>query len=408
MSASGSGPESAKPVGTGSTKTDAASPASSSPSAKDAPPTAGGSASPLAAPAGKAANSSSASSRPLQSTLSLQATGQARLDAFMRNFHSDDKVLVIISADPDAIASAVAVKRLLWRKVSQVTIASINQVKRPDNLQLIDVLKLKMEALKSLKPEAFSRLVMVDSQPGHSPQTETLPFVVVIDHHPCSTLVAGQTYPAYVDIRSDLGATATMMAGYLKTAKIKPNHRLATALFYAIKTDTRNFIRQGQLEDMNAFRWLYPFINPQLLSDIEKAPIARSSFNNIVSGLDGAVFTKNSVHTFLCRTDHPDTLVIVADFLMQVKGVNRSVAAGIFGQKLVIIMRGSGPRQNVGQLAEKAFGEFGSAGGHKSMARAEIPLENLDSKIRDNVKALGRFIVKRLSGGENKKVSSKA
>lgn len=396
MSASGSG----NPGRTaGSFKTDAASPAVSK--------VVKGGASVIEAlsdrtAAGRACKNGS-TLRQLLPSFSAQTANQTRLDAFFKNFHSDDKVLVIISADPDAIASAVAVKRLLWRKVSQVTVASINQVKRPDNLQLIEVLKLKLETLKSLRLDIYSRLVMVDSQPAHSHLTKNLPFAVVIDHHPCSTLAAGRNYPDYVDIRPDFGATATMMAGYLKAAKLKPNHRLATALFYAIKTDTRDFVRQGQLEDMKAFRWLYPFINPQMLSDIEKAPIARSSFNNLVSGLAGAVFTKNNVHTVLSHTDHPDTLVLIADFLMKVKGVNRGVAAGIFGQKLVIIMRSSGPRQNMGQLAEIAFGEFGSAGGHKNMARAELPLENLDPKIKGNTKALERFIVKRLSGDEKEK-----
>lgn len=336
--------------------------------------------------------------RQLLSSLSSQATSAARLDAFFKSFHSDDRVLVVISADPDAIASAVSIKRLLWRKVSHVCISSINQMKRPDNLQLIEILKLKLEIFKAIKLENFTRLVMVDSQPGHSPQTENLNFDVIIDHHPNSFISSGQLYPGYVDIRPEFGATATMMTAYLKSAKIKPNHRLATALFYAIKTDTGNFARQGQLEDMIAFRWLYPLINPQLLAEIETAPIARSSFPNIVTGLEKAVLNKNNAHTFLGRTDHADTLVIVADFLMQIKDINRSSAAGICDSKLVVILRGNGPRLNVGDLAERAFAEFGSAGGHKTMARAEMPLENLDPKIRDNDKALARFVMKRLIG----------
>lgn len=343
------------------------------------------------------------------STLSLQAGNQARLDALMKVFHSDDKALVVISADPDAIASAVAVKRLLWRKVAQVTVASTNQVKRPDNLQLIEALRLKLEALGSVNPASFTRLVMVDSQPGHSPKTENLPFDVVIDHHPCSLKVSPQRPgPAFVDIRPDIGATATMMCAYLKTAKIKPNHKLATALFYAIKTDTNNFVRQGQLDDMRAFRWLYPFIQPQMLADIERAPIARSSFKTIVAGLNKAVFTKNSVFAFVDKTDHADTLVILADFLMQIKGVSRSVAAGVSGQKLVVILRSGGPRQNVGRLAESAFGALGSAGGHRSMARAEIPLENIEAKIRENPAALSRFVQKHLNGVDDKGGSKNA
>ena len=339
-----------------------------------------------------------AAGRLVTSTLPRDASGPVRLAAFLSNFQSDDKVLIIISADPDAIASAVAVKRLLWRKVAQIVVAATNHVKRPDNLQLLETLKLKLEPLSSVDVESFSRLVMVDSQPHHSPKTERLPFDVVIDHHPQSPLHCEAPPPGFADIRPEMGATATMMGGYLKAAKIKPNQKLATALFYAVKTDTQNFVRQGQLEDMKVFRWLYPFINPQLLSDIELAPIARSSFKNIVDGLGGAVFKKNMVHTFLGHTDHPDTLVIVADFLMKIKGISRSVAAGICGRnKLVIIFRAGG-RQDVGVLAARAFDAYGSAGGHKNMARAEIPLDKLDHKIRNNQSAIKRFILRRLDG----------
>lgn len=334
----------------------------------------------------------------LASSLPREASNLDRIKALLNTFQSGDRVLIIISADPDAIASAVALKRLLWRRAAQMVVATVNQIKRPDNLHLQGALNLKMEPLTTVNPGAFSKLVMVDSQPNHSPKTENLPFDVVIDHHPFSSLSPGLPVPAYVDIRPEMGATASMMAGYLKEAGIKPNQRLATALFYAIKTDTQNFVRQGQLEDMKAFRWLYPFIQPTMLSDIERAPIAKSSYRKIVAGLDNAVFTKNTVHTFMGKTDHADTLVIVADFLMQVKGVNRSVAAGVCGHNLVIILRSGGPRQDVGKLAKQAFAEYGSAGGHKNMARAEIPLENLDPKIRDSKPALARFVLRCLSG----------
>lgn len=333
----------------------------------------------------------------LTSTLSAQASSQLRLEAFRRIFQGDDRVLIIISADPDAVASAVAVKRLLWRKVAQVTVASVNQVKRPDNLQLLVYLRLKMVPLSSVDVCNYTRLVMVDSQPYHSPQTRPLRFDAIIDHHPPS-MICQDPPPAFVDIRPDLGATATMMSGYLKAARIIPNRQLATALFYAIKTDTQNFVRQGQLEDMRFFRWLYPHIQPDLLSSIERAPIAKSSFKAVVAGLSGVVFDKNMARTFLCQADHADTLVIVADLLMKIDGVNRSLAAGICDRKLVIIMRSVGIRQDVGKLVKAAFDEFGSAGGHRSMARAEIPLDRLDPKIKDSLPAINRFILRRLAG----------
>jgi len=336
--------------------------------------------------------------RLLVSSLPRETANLARMDALLKIIQPSDRVLIIISADPDAIASAVALKRLMWRRAAQMVVATVYQIKRPDNLQLLEALNLKMEPLAAVNPGAFSKLVMVDSQPGHSPKTGNLPFDVVIDHHPCSSLSPGLPVPAFVDIRPEMGATASMMVGYLKAAGIKPNQRLATALFYAIKTDTQNFVRRGQLEDMKAFRWLYPFIHHTMLSDIERAPIAKSSYRKVVAGLDNAVFSKNTVHTFMGKTDHADTLVIVADFLMQVKGVNLSVAGGVCDQNLVIILRAGGPRQDVGKLAKQAFAEYGSAGGHKNMARAEIPLENLDPKIRDSKPALARFMLSCLNG----------
>jgi nanoRNase/pAp phosphatase (c-di-AMP/oligoRNAs hydrolase) len=168
-------------------------------------------------------------------------------------------------------------------------------------------------------------------------------------------------------------------------------------MFHAIKTDTQNFVRQGQALDMRAFRWLHPFINSDYLGDIEKGPLARSSFKHFRAGLDAAVFRRNTAYTFLSRVDHSDTLVIVADFLMKISGVSRSVAAGLCDQKLVVIFRAAGLRQDMGRLAQAAFKNLGSAGGHKNMARAEIPLAGLEPKLLAQPAALSRFILRRLT-----------
>jgi len=52
------------------------------------------------------------------------------LKNFLNLFSSNSRVLVIINADPDSIASAMAVKRLLWRKVNEVVIAHFNKISR--------------------------------------------------------------------------------------------------------------------------------------------------------------------------------------------------------------------------------------------------------------------------------------
>jgi len=319
-----------------------------------------------------------------------------RLPPFTKLFSHDDKVLIIITADPDSIASAVALKRLLWRKVSHILVASTNVVRRPDNLKLVQSLKLTLPLLENLKLEDYTKLAMVDSQPHHSPQTASLHFTLVVDHHPIQRLTAPEKEADYSDIRPDWGATSTILLTYLRAARIKPNQILATALFYAIKTDTLNFVRQGQLEDMIAFRWLYPHIHHQLLSEIERAPIDRSAFKVMLKALNQAYFFKQYAYVFVEKLDHSDTLVLMADFVMQINDVNRVIISGVFQDKLVIILRSAGLRSNLGRLAEEAFGDLGSAGGHKNMARAEIPLSALESKFEINPSNLGRFVNKRI------------
>jgi nanoRNase/pAp phosphatase (c-di-AMP/oligoRNAs hydrolase) len=88
---------------------------------------------------------------------------------------------------------------------------------------------------------------------------------IIIDHHPVTDPVKAD----FLDIREDFGANASIMAEYLKAGKIKPSPKLATALFYGIKTDTDNFVRASIPHDMDAFKYLYQYISLRMLRKIE-------------------------------------------------------------------------------------------------------------------------------------------
>ena len=313
----------------------------------------------------------------------------ARLE---EHFKSDHRVLIVINADPDAIASAMALKRLLWRKVASITITRTNEIKRPDNLAMIQLLKIKLLPFKEVVPSDYTRLALVDSQPHHQECLAGLNFEVVIDHHP-----VGKTTTPFFDVRPDFGATSTMMTEYLRAAKITPSRSLATALFYGIKTDTANFVRQGQIEDMRAFRFLFPHINQNIVRKIENSEITRAGLKYFQAALSRVKFRKDLAVVYLDRVDNPDTLVQMADFFMRVADVNRSVVAGLFKDQLVVIFRMAGPRYNAGRTAEAALGHFGPAGGHKSMARAEAPTANLNPKIFNKNGGVERFLLRQIS-----------
>ncbi|KPJ77640.1 MAG: phosphoesterase [Deltaproteobacteria bacterium SG8_13] len=319
----------------------------------------------------------------------MPISASERLRRFRQQFSGNDSVLILINADPDAIASAMAVSRLLWHKVGSTAIAHINVINRPDNLTMIRLLGVKLSHLEEIDPTAYSRVVMVDSQPQHSPEFLRFTPQVIIDHHPDT----GAKAP-FLDIRPKYGATASIMTEYLRTAKIKPSVRLATGLFHAIKSDTANFQRQTMMEDVRAFQYLFKHANPHLARKIEQAEIQFDYLKYFKNALSSMRVRNNRVYVHLGTVINPDVCVSIADFYMRVNSVTWSIISGIYQRKLIIILRNDGIRKNAGKVANMGFGQIGSAGGHKSMARAEIALAELKETVdhRDERKLLSWLI----------------
>jgi nanoRNase/pAp phosphatase (c-di-AMP/oligoRNAs hydrolase) len=323
----------------------------------------------------------------------MKLSAVERLRRFYRQFSGSDQVLILINADPDAIASAMAVKRLLWRKVAGVTISNINVIERPDNIAMIRLLDVNLVHVDDLNDDAlFNRVVLVDSQPSHSEVFRRFQPDVVIDHHPKTELTA-----AFADIRPEYGASSTVMTEYLRAARIKPSVKLATGLFHAIKTDTRNFERQTAMEDIRAFQFLFRYANTTLARKIEQADLRLDFLKYFKIAIDTMRIHRGRVFVHLGAVVNPDVCVLVADFFMRVNPVTWSIVSGVCGDTLVLIFRNDGIRKNAGKVAEKSFCRLGSAGGHSSMARAEVPTRAIADAvdIRDDRQVLD-WIIRRI------------
>jgi len=322
-----------------------------------------------------------------------------KLRRFYDQFSGEDNVLIVINADPDAIASAMAVKRLLWRKVSGVTISNINIIKRPDNIAMIRLLGVELVPIKDVVKDRFTRFVIVDSQPDHNEIFTEYPPDVVIDHHPETDVHAN-----FSDIRPKYGATASIMTEYIRAAKIKPSAKLSTGLFHAIKTDTCNFERQTLIEDVRAFQFLYRHANIHLARKIEQSEIRLDFLKYFKSALENRRMRKGKIFAHLGPVVNPDICVLIADFFMKINSVNWSIVSGLYNKKLVLVFRNDGLRKHAGKVAKQIFGQIGSAGGHKSMARAEIPFADLNEVVdyKDDKKLL-RWIINKIEKKAGKK-----
>ncbi len=305
-----------------------------------------------------------------------------RLKRLREIVKGEDSLAILIDADPDSIASALALRRIFWRRARKIEVYHINDIQRADNLAMIRLLNIELKTIGELDQNRFNKWAVVDSQPGHHEEFGDRIFDIIIDHHPLTP----QSRGLFVDIRDQYGANATIMTEFLRAAKIRPSSRLATALFYGIKTDTGDFVKGSISNDINALQSLYPFVNMNIIKKIESSEMTRSTLANYKTAMERVIFYNGIAFTHLGEVESPDVLVIVADFFMKLAEATWSISSGIYRDKLILIFRYAGLRGDAGRAAQRIARRVGgSGGGHKSAGRAEIPLRDFLDNSGDKV-----------------------
>ncbi|MFP4392799.1 MAG: DHH family phosphoesterase [Desulfohalobiaceae bacterium] len=301
-----------------------------------------------------------------------------KLEELQKLFKKNERWLILFVGDPDALASGLALKRIMARKVETVCLAMANEISRPDNLAMIRYLHIPVQRLTPLLSAQYDRFALVDSQPHHHQTFNKFKFSIVIDHHPLSK--ENPVKADFQEIQPNYGATSTLLTEFLYNLHLKPGKLLSTALLYGIKTDTHSFEHKFHDADIRAFRYLSKYADHMILRKI-----VRSEFRVEWLKYFSHAFRKMRLHgdgltVFMGEVDSTDILVILADFFLRVHDISWDIVCGITDQKLVAVFRGDGVKGDMGKLASSLFGDLGSAGGHKSMARAEIPLCDLQEE----------------------------
>jgi len=300
------------------------------------------------------------------------------------------------SPDPDAIASALAMHRIIQqtRGLTKYAFVATEPLARQQNIALAKAMRLNIQLINKVDLNAYRLIALFDAQPSFFKNNVSVNPHMVFDHHPRE----GQWHADLEDIRSGYGALSSVLTEYLLCAHVAIPRNLHTALMYGIKTDTGNFDRDTSFEDINAYTYHSGRANIQLIQRIELNQTPKS----FLKYFDHAYHhIKTFPGGYVCNLgvmESADAGVQVADFYLRLIGVNYVIISGIAGDKFVIIFRGDGYRRNCGALAQKTFGDLGSGGGHRSAARMEIPLETLRQKLNDDLsqKNIDRFLLTRL------------
>ncbi|HET7565337.1 MAG TPA: hypothetical protein VFJ96_10105, partial [Gemmatimonadaceae bacterium] len=288
-----------------------------------------------------------------------RVSGRKRVEELRRALGDAKRCTFLLQndPDPDAIASALALRKALGFRPAASPIVSCGTVTRPENRRLIEALKIQVQQVSSEEIVAMRPLILVDVQPPYF--GDLLPEVAaVVDHHPST-----DSYRArYRDVRTSYGASATMTAQYLlasgEDALTKP---LATALLYGIITDTKSLSRSASEEDLEMFAFLFSRADHAMLRRIQHpsyGPLALKRFGRALQTAqvrDGLAY----IHLGRLPRDQEHVVAQLAEFCLGLRGADIAAVSGIFGPNLVMSTRALSPQAELGDRLRALFDDYG-------------------------------------------------
>ena len=146
-------------------------------------------------------------------------------------------------------------------------------------------------------------------------------------------------------------------------------------MLYAIKSDTLFFNRQANRADLDAFSFLYPLADAGLIRKMEGAEITRERLDYVIKAWQQGRMMEHVFCAFLGEPPREDFIPYVADFYLQLEDVQWTVISGVVNDQMVVSVRNLGYSRNAGDFVRRWFNDIGSAGGHRTMAKAVVPLE---------------------------------
>ena len=296
----------------------------------------------------------------------------------IRSLFDEKKVHILLQhdPDPDAIGSALALRELLGRNRITTPIVTFGEVTRPENLAMIRFLDIQIDRItyEDLHKDG-SQLALVDVQPPYF--DKPLGRVdLVVDHHPKRTAFKAR----FTDLRTVYGATSTIFTEYLRAIGMEPSQRLATALLYGIKTDTLFLERGSILADLSAFTFLYPFANKAMITRIERPALPREDLEALGRALSRLQLDNGVAVIHMGEINREDVIPQMAEFCLNIEGVEWGIVSGLVKDRVVISVRNVGYVKSAGEIMKRLYDDIGSAGGHRAMAKAVIPLDRFKER----------------------------
>lgn len=294
-------------------------------------------------------------------------------------------IVVHDSPDSDAIASALALKQIAKHVGVPADILYRGEIGHHVNRAFVNILGIEMRRIEHEDElKEYAKLALIDATvPGANNPLPPPPegnVNIIIDHHAANN--KGSVYADFFDVRTANGATATIMTWYLRELDIPVDKVLATALLHGIRTDTGGFKRETHPSDFFAAAFLHLKADRDLLEQLEMPPMSTEMLNVVGNAILQKKIKGSYLITNVGAVANRDAIPQAADYLLNLEGISTVIVMGLCEDMVCVSGRSKDVRMNIGDAFVRAFGEIGSAGGHATMAAAQIQL-GIFSGIKD-------------------------
>jgi nanoRNase/pAp phosphatase (c-di-AMP/oligoRNAs hydrolase) len=207
--------------------------------------------------------------------------------------------------------------------------------------------------------------------------------VAVIDHHPSTD--PGPSPSLFSDVRPAVAAAVTIVASYLREQQVEPGGNLATAMVYAIRTETKGSQTRHSELDKSILTWLTERADPTLVAQIENAPLGRSYFGDLSLAMNTTFVYDNVAFCLLPRASCAEIVGEVADLLIRDDAVGRVLCGAAIGRDILFSARTDYGCGDAGQLLRTTLAGLGSGGGHEHRAGGKAAGAAPKGRITDDM-----------------------
>lgn len=294
--------------------------------------------------------------------------------------HGPALIMTHDNPDPDALASGSGLAALLieaWGVEAQPVFSGL--VARAENKAMLEILTPEWKPFNPASDlRRYPIIALVDTQPGAGNNSLPSAYIpqIVIDHH--YPIRDGLERVKFLDIRTEMGATCSLVYQYLVAAGVEVGSQLATAIFYGIQTDTQGLSRGGSSIDQEIYLKLVNQIDRERLIEVMQAGLPRDYFQAFSDGLKATWVFGRAVVAYMGELHRPDFVAEMADTLVRLEHVRAVLCMGYHQGILYLSLRTPSSEPDAGVMIQRIITPNGKAGGHGTMAGGQIRLETED------------------------------